>query len=460
MCWLCVLFHSSSNKLVIKEKAGGGLDVAPNGSSNAGPWVFAGEKTPEEVTLSPDVKPEQCKIPPAGEANEVEPDTKQGAPLRWVVKEEGNGSATVLSEKEWSLLPLRPSFSGQDGKKTENEKNLPDAQVGNAQHRNKENTEERKGASMREQAEKNTLCPSILSRLDEEKVQGCAQCEKTYCMNAHESQIMFTLEKLYQCLGCGKQFSSYGCVLSHKNQHKGEKPYQCWECGQSFWLKNELLSHQGTHLGENPYKCCECGKGFPGSTELIQHEIQHGRDKFYKCLECGKHFPSAGILDAHGKTHAEKQSGLDCGKSFHTSAPLISLQFAHMEEMLYTCMQCGAIFRGSRCFDIHQRVHIREKLYICVECGRCFDVRRSLTEHIRIHTGEKPYQCVECGRSFRVKKTLTVHRRTHMEEKPYKCLECGKSFTQKINLCNHQRIHTRKTTKTPEVWREFCLKDS
>ncbi|XP_062829101.1 caldesmon isoform X2 [Anolis carolinensis] len=33
-------------------------------------------------------------------------------PLRWVVKEEGNGSATVLSENEWRLLPLHPPFSG------------------------------------------------------------------------------------------------------------------------------------------------------------------------------------------------------------------------------------------------------------------------------------------------------------------------------------------------------------
>ncbi|XP_003218129.2 eukaryotic translation initiation factor 3 subunit A isoform X4 [Anolis carolinensis] len=34
-------------------------------------------------------------------------------PLRWVVKEEDNGNALVLSENEWRLLPRHPSSSGK-----------------------------------------------------------------------------------------------------------------------------------------------------------------------------------------------------------------------------------------------------------------------------------------------------------------------------------------------------------
>nr|XP_003218141.1 PREDICTED: zinc finger protein 184 [Anolis carolinensis] len=224
MCWLCVLLNSSSNKSAIKEEPG-----VPAGSSGGGPWAIAWEKTLVEDTLGPDGQPAN----PAREANEVDLDTKEGPPIRWVVKEECNGSAMVLGENEWSLLPLHPSSSGKDGRKSENEGKTADVQVENTQHRH----EEGKGAGMRQEAEKNALCPSILSHLDEEKMQGCVECVKTYCTNPHKSQITSTIEKLYQCSGCGKQFNSYGCVVSHQKNHKVEKPYKCWECDQSFQLK-------------------------------------------------------------------------------------------------------------------------------------------------------------------------------------------------------------------------------
>ncbi|XP_067321455.1 uncharacterized protein [Anolis sagrei] len=96
--------------LAIKEEAEEDLDSL-TGSSDGCPLVIAGEKTPVEDTLGPDGQPGQCKGNPAGEANEVDSDTKRGSPLRWVVKEEGNGNATVLSETELSLPPPRPSFS-------------------------------------------------------------------------------------------------------------------------------------------------------------------------------------------------------------------------------------------------------------------------------------------------------------------------------------------------------------
>nr|XP_008104165.1 PREDICTED: zinc finger protein 660 [Anolis carolinensis] len=481
------LLNSSSKKSAIKEEPEG-VDVTPTGSSDGGPCVIAGEKTPVEDTLGPDVQPGQGKVNPAGEANEVVSDTKEGPPLRWVVKEEGNGSATVLSENEWSLLPLPLSSSGKDGRESENEEKTTDAEVENAQPRHEEgNTGERKGEGegMRQEAEKNVLCPPILSQLDEDKAQGCAECVKTYCTNPHGSQIISTIEKLFQCSGCGKQFSSYGCVVSHQKNHKGEKPYKCRECDQSFRLKSELLSHQGMHPGDKPYKCCECGKGFDGSLELIRHEIHHGGEKFYKCLECGKHFRSAVLLDAHGKTHIEKQSGigLECAKSFQTSTPLISHELTKVEK-LHKCMQCGESFSGRECLNMHTRTHTGEKPYTCLDCGKAFTASASFKEHrrthtrkkshkclecgksftgrgnldahTRIHTGEKPFKCVECGKSFRQKGKFNVHKRTHTGEKPHKCLECGKSFHAKEYLTRHNRTHTENPHKCLECGNSFC----
>uniref|UniRef100_A0A803TDY5 C2H2-type domain-containing protein n=1 Tax=Anolis carolinensis TaxID=28377 RepID=A0A803TDY5_ANOCA len=438
MCWLCVLLNSSSNKSAIKEEPGEGLDVTPTGSSCGGPWVITGKKTPLKDTLGPDVQPGQGKANPAGEANEV--DIKEGPLLRWVVKEEGNGSATVLSENEWSLLPLHPSFSGRDGRKSEKEEKMPDAQVENSQHRQ----EEGKGAGMREQAEKNALCPSILSQLNEEKARGCAECEKTFCMNTHRSQIICTMDKLYQCLGCGKQFNSYGCIVAHKKNLNREKLYKCLECDQRFWRKDELLSHQGTHPGENPYKCWECGEGFHRSLELIRHETHHGGETFYKCLECGEHFHSASLLDAHGQSHAEKQSGigLECAKSFQTTAYLITYQFPRMEVKPYKCIWCEESFSERSYLDMHTKTHAGEKPFRCVDCGKTFIVRSNLIVHRRVHTGEKPYKCLECGRSFHEKGRLNVHIRTHTGETPYKCLECGRCYSAKKGLIRHTRTHT------------------
>nr|XP_003218131.1 PREDICTED: uncharacterized protein LOC100557222 [Anolis carolinensis] len=101
-----------------------------------------------------------------------------GPPLQWVVKEEDNGSGTVLSENEWRLF-LHPSFSGKEEREIENE----DARVKMLSI----DTGERKGAGKRDQTEKNMFCHSILSQLDEEKPQICVKCEKIYCMNVHES---------------------------------------------------------------------------------------------------------------------------------------------------------------------------------------------------------------------------------------------------------------------------------
>ncbi|XP_062829078.1 uncharacterized protein LOC100559185 isoform X4 [Anolis carolinensis] len=87
----------------IKEEPGEDLDVTPAGRSDDGPWVTAEEKTPLEETLGHNGQPGPCKIQPAGEVKEVGSETKQGPPLRWVVKEEGNGNSM--------LHPLPPSSS-------------------------------------------------------------------------------------------------------------------------------------------------------------------------------------------------------------------------------------------------------------------------------------------------------------------------------------------------------------
>ncbi|XP_067321575.1 UBX domain-containing protein 1-like [Anolis sagrei] len=79
-------------------------------------------------------------------------------PMRWVVKEGENGSEVVLSESEWRPPPLRPSFSGKDGRVSVKKEEMSDAPVDNAQHGHEEGKAgKRKGAGRRGQAKKHVL---------------------------------------------------------------------------------------------------------------------------------------------------------------------------------------------------------------------------------------------------------------------------------------------------------------
>ncbi|KAM6472238.1 zinc finger protein 202-like isoform 2-T2 [Liasis olivaceus] len=226
---------------------------------------------------------------------------------------------------------------------------------------------------------------------------------------------VYTGEKRYKCLECGKSFSISSYLISHRRIHTGEKPYKCRECGKSFRVSATLTRHQIIHTEEKPYKCMECGKNFSDSSTLTSHKRIHTGEKPYKCLECGRSFSQSGHLTAH--------------KRIHTG------------EKPYQCRECGKSFRWSSQLSSHISIHTGEKPYKCLHCGKNFSKSSDLTRHQRIHTGEKPYKCLVCGKSFSMSSTLTSHKRTHTGEKPYTCLLCGKSFCQSGHLTSHKRTH-------------------
>ncbi|XP_077774008.1 uncharacterized protein LOC114582715 isoform X1 [Podarcis muralis] len=254
-----------------------------------------------------------------------------------------------------------------------------------------------------------------------------------------------TVQKPYQSLECGDNFTNSSDSMSHQNPI-GKKPYQCLDCGKSFRRKDNLTCHQRIHTGQKPYQCLDCGKSFSQGSSLTCHQRIHTGQKPYQCLHCGKSFDRKDRLTSHQRIHTGEKpyQCLECGKSFSCSSYLTSHQTIHTGQKPYQCLHCGKSFERKDRLTSHQRIHTGEKPYQCLECGKSFSCSSSLTSHLIIHTRQKPYQCLECGKSFNRNIDLTSHQRIHTGEKPYQCLECGKSFSWKIYLSYHQRIHRGK----------------
>ena len=105
----------------------------------------------------------------------------------------------------------------------------------------------------------------------------------------------------------------------------------CETCSAEFTEKRNLIRHQRIFHKEQRilYVCNTCGRGFPRFDNLKRHEkTQHtpkremgdGEERFV-CAECQAHFLLKEQLDAHRKTHLQKETYLchKCGRVFHQS---------------------------------------------------------------------------------------------------------------------------------------------
>ncbi|XP_053573981.1 zinc finger protein 883 isoform X2 [Bombina bombina] len=279
-----------------------------------------------------------------------------------------------------------------------------------------------------------------------EKLYACTECGKNFNRSSHllRHKRIHLGERPFFCGKCGKSFIDSSQLVIHHRTHTGEKPYACNGCEKTFICKLHLVRHQRSHTGERPYVCSICEKGFAQSSNLLTHLRTHTGEKPYSCMHCGKCFIRRSHVVRHQRIHTGEGPYLctECGKSFTESSALLKHQRSHTGEKPYACTKCQKNFIDKSALANHLRTHTGERPYLCRVCGKSFTHGSALIKHRRIHTGEKPYTCGNCGKSFSQTSALANHERTHTGEKPFSCTDCGKCFTQSSSLVKHQRTHT------------------
>ncbi|XP_060137393.1 zinc finger protein 3 homolog [Zootoca vivipara] len=318
--------------------------------------------------------------------------------------------------------------------------------------------------------------------------------EESEIKNKGQHDKIHTVEKPYQDLECGENFSQSSHATSHQRNPIGKKLYPCLECGKSFIHKgfsesSTLTSHLRIHTGEQPYECLECGKSFTWKNSLTSHQRIHKGQKPFQCLEsllfilyfeslllfrgrwvkegCWQDLLIHLFILVEGKQRLRNRISCKAVKEGCRQDLLIHLfilvegkqrlrnriRIRHLpgED---SELRLSEIFldRGEES-EIknkgqHDKIHTVEKPYEDLEGGENLSESSHATSHQRNPTGkkpypwEKPYKCLQCGESFPTSKYFRRHQSIHSGEKPYQCVECGKSFSRKDNLTSHQRIHT------------------
>lgn len=276
-------------------------------------------------------------------------------------------------------------------------------------------------------------------------------------------------EKRHPCNICGKKFSYFSILESHKRSHTGEKPYKCHYCPKMFAQKATLQVHERTHTGERPYKCRYCVKTFAQyGTKTVHEKSAHLGIRNYKCPKCPKSLSSPSALYTHKKTHGDKVFRCEfCSKTFALKnyLKLHVKQVHEQNERKHVCGYCQKGFAYAGSLQVHVRTHTGERPYICKYCPKAFASQGNLQSHERTHTGERPYPCQFCPRTFIQKSQLTAHEATHMSNKKpsmpdsttdslpssvspteqtgnYQCTFCHKRYPYASSLYIHMRKHT------------------
>ena len=225
-----------------------------------------------------------------------------------------------------------------------------------------------------------------------------------------------------ECPEC-KLHLRYENIIGHLRKHSGSMPFECVYCGKHYTSSYFLKRHLKTHLGLNVYKCDICSKEFKQRVFLRTHKMRAHKDPellkaAHKCTICGSSYIHKNQLRLHMLRHT--------GKPIKCTWPGCRQSFIMPSEL-----------------ESHMRVHTNTRPYLCDLCGYSAKMKNQLTRHRRRHTGERAHPCEYCDFKAINSTNLRRHMRIHIGTKPFKCPHCD----YRCNTIENVRKHIKNTKK-------------
>ncbi|CAH2090153.1 unnamed protein product [Euphydryas editha] len=302
---------------------------------------------------------------------------------------------------------------------------------------------------------------------------------------------------IYNCVACGKNYTSYEKYLKHKTTHnEPSKTYT--KCSKKFHSESLLKERMSEHCEiviesgqiseslktevkeeDEEYKCSECSLSFKSHKHLLSHLKEHVNSDLidqklidsiqqhsdilenidteikievsneqFKCPQCNLVFEKYRSLLSHSKKHKnhhEENAVFKCnycGRGFSSKGPLKRHLMLHSKEKPFKCTKCPKSYARRDVLVAHMDKHNDIKKYTCEHCNKAFTQLCTLKDHIRTHTGETPFLCSECGKGFKNSSNLRQHLARHTGVKPYACNLCPKTFCTKGQVKCHMASHT------------------
>ncbi|KAJ9589720.1 hypothetical protein L9F63_017059 [Diploptera punctata] len=263
----------------------------------------------------------------------------------------------------------------------------------------------------------------------------------------------------YCCLECGKSFTTYGNLRTHKIVHnESRKPEEliCKICKGQFLFKKDLVLHIGTHFNGKPYGCDLCGKRYRSIFRLRTHKRYHFPPKF-SCEKCGKKFHLESVLNNHKKVHSESNKFICdiCGRSLSTKSILEGHLRMHEGIKPYQCQICGKRYQSFDCLRFHKLRH-RGARFFCEICGKGTKDKTAMKAHMNTHTRELACKCPICLKTFANANSRAKHLKSICTD--IVCIVCGDKFDT-VKILEGHRTEQHAVEEIEKAAKE-CRTDS
>lgn len=269
----------------------------------------------------------------------------------------------------------------------------------------------------------------------EAKNESCSTVTQSESLLERSSEM--DQKVLILCAGCGQYFNNKVDLRDHEAKFKcnRETKYECLECGKVFTSKFSLSNHLMIHKKASavvPFKCTLCGKEFFTGEALERHQALQKI-----CLLCDKVYP----CNEHLKTHVFSIHRNDVDDASSTNDE--SKMGHESDGKPYECKLCHKKFSRKQAMENHLFAEMNLRRHVCEFCDKSYNYYSHLKEHLVTCHGEKEFICGYCGRDFPTKKRFRDHVTLHSAERPFRCT-CGIAFKLNRYLSKHKK-HCKAT---------------